>query len=354
MKAVYSNLKVFHYPDKVASLPAEVPDAMPPLHIRLKPTNVCNHNCWYCAYRKPDLQLGQDMRVRDQIPREKMLEILEDLVEMGVKAVTFSGGGEPLVYPHIAMVMERLAEAGIKFASLTNGSRLTGEAARLLSAHGSWVRISLDGWDGPSYARYRGVGDDEFAKVMTNLAEFAALGGPCALGVVYIVDQDNASHVGEVLDRLVAAGVRSIKVSPCITSNDAAVSNRYHDPYRDLVAGQIAAAQDRHPGAEIYNAYQRQLETFDKAYHWCPSCQIQPVIGADLNVYTCQDKAYNLDSGLLFSIKDVRLRQAWLADKRRFFRVDPSRDCRHHCVSDGRNRLLMDYFGLDPDHLAFV
>ena len=38
------------------------------------------------------------MDQKDQIPEDKMTEIVEDLVNMGVKVVTFSGGGEPFIY----------------------------------------------------------------------------------------------------------------------------------------------------------------------------------------------------------------------------------------------------------------
>ena len=40
------------------------------------------------------MQLGEDMDQKDLIPEDKMMEIVEDLVNMGVKTVTFSGGGE--------------------------------------------------------------------------------------------------------------------------------------------------------------------------------------------------------------------------------------------------------------------
>ena len=45
-----------------------------------------------------DLQLGEEIDVRDSIPEDKMNEIVDDLVKMDVKAVTFSGGGEPFLY----------------------------------------------------------------------------------------------------------------------------------------------------------------------------------------------------------------------------------------------------------------
>jgi len=50
------------------------------------------------------MQLGEDMDQKDQIPEDKMMEIVEDLVNMGVKAVTFSGGGEPFLYKPLLKV----------------------------------------------------------------------------------------------------------------------------------------------------------------------------------------------------------------------------------------------------------
>ena len=95
MGILYTRMKIFHFRDKLESLPRESGLTLAPLHIRIKPTNRCNHSCSYCAYRAEELQLGRDMKLQDFIPREKMLEIVDDIAAMGVKAVTFSGGGDP-------------------------------------------------------------------------------------------------------------------------------------------------------------------------------------------------------------------------------------------------------------------
>ena len=103
-----------------------------------------------------------------------MAEIVEDLREMGVEAVTFFGGGEPLLCPSLAEIVTRLAIGGIRVGSLTNGSQLRGKVADAFAAHGTWARVSIDGWDAESYAAYRSVRTTEFEKVTGNLAEFAA------------------------------------------------------------------------------------------------------------------------------------------------------------------------------------
>jgi len=354
MAILNTALKVFHYPDKLRSLPGSVDTVLPPLHVRLKPTNICNHDCWFCAYRQDDFQLGQTMVERDQIPRDKMMEIVDDLIDMKVQAVTFSGGGEPFVYPHLLVTARRLAEAGIAIASLTNGARLQGELAELFAERATWVRISMDGWDGASYAKARHVKDSEFAKVLANMGAFKKLGGACNLSLVIVVGADNAPHLYDLIAQVAPLGPDSIKIAPVIISNSGAENAAYHARHESVVRAQLErAVRDFGQCTELSDAFDAQLHTFEKDYHWCPMLQIRPVIAADLNVYSCQDKAYNPD-GLLFSIKERRFKEAWMASKASIMKVDPVRHCNHHCVAHGSNKMLLEYLDADPRHLPFV
>ena len=107
----YSNLKIFAHAQALSDLGEGKRTA--PIYIRIKPTNYCNHKCYYCSYADSALGLRDSVNRQDQIPWEKMQEIISDITEMGVKAVTFSGGGEPLVYPHIVEAMQKVLNAGI-------------------------------------------------------------------------------------------------------------------------------------------------------------------------------------------------------------------------------------------------
>ena len=350
-------MKIFHFKDKVDSLPKDNLLIMPPVHIRIKPTNVCNHNCSYCAYRVGNLQLGKDMNVRDFIPKEKMLEVIQDLKVMGVKAVTFSGGGEPFCYPYLLDVVLKLIESKISFASLTNGALLSGKIAEVFANYATWVRISIDGWNDASYAKYRGVKEGEFSRVLNNIKQFKKYRGACYLGVSVIVNKDNAVHIYDLVRLLRDAGVDSVKISPCIVSNNGLKNNNYHNSVFKIVRNQISKAKkecSKEGKFEIFDAYHTQLESFAKPYKWCPYLQILPVIGADLNIYPCQDKAYNLDEGLIGSIKKQSFKSFWFSDKKKFFKVNPSRVCNHHCVANEKNRMILDYLGADKEHLCFV
>ena len=356
MGLLYTKMKIFHFKEKIDSLAQESNKILAPIHIRIKPTNVCFHNCRYCAYRVGNLQLGKDMLERDFIPKEKMMEILDDMVEMGVRSVTFSGGGDPFYYPHLLGALKRLAKMPVKFASLTNGAGLEGALAEIFAHHGSWLRISIDGWDDESYSFYRTVAKGEFTKVMSNMKNFKKLKGRCLLGVSIIVDKTNALHIYEFIKQIKDVGVDSTKVSPCIISNDGKENNLYHQPIFEQVREQIRRAQSDFvdDAFQIHDTYHELEGKFKKDYTWCPYLQILPVIGADLNIYPCQDKAYNLEEGLIGSIKDMRFKDFWFSDKNNFFKVNPAKVCNHHCVANEKNKMIFEYLNADKEHLGFV
>ncbi|HZD26376.1 MAG TPA: radical SAM protein [Alphaproteobacteria bacterium] len=353
--SVYSALKPFRYPDRIEALSEGRVAA--PAHVRIKPTNVCNHDCYFCAYRSGNVSLGEGMVVRDRIPREKMMEIIDDLIAMGVQAVTFSGGGEPLIYPHFAEAVRRLGEGGLRIGSLSNGSRLLGKAADALAEFGTWVRISIDGWDDESYARYRSVKPGEFARVLANMEAFAARGSVCTLGTSIIVDKDNAGHILELCRQLKNVGARHAKISPCIVSDSGEETNAYHQAFAATVHEQIGLAREalQDDGFQVVDHYHAMPESYDKPYRSCPMTRMLTVIGADCTVYMCQDRAYR-PSGALGSLRDISFRELWYSDalRQRLDGLDPSVHCRHHCVADTKNRMLSDLLAQDPAHLPFV
>lgn len=356
MNNLYTPYKIFHYQEKIDSLPRHLEKITPPIHIRIKPTNVCAHNCWYCAYRVEGIQLGKHMNKRDFIPKDKMLEIIEDCVEMGVLAITFSGGGDPFYYPYLLESVRKLAQTPIKFAALTNGVRLQGEIAEIFAHQATWLRISLDGWDAKSYAKYRGTKEEEYLHLIQNLNAFKKLSGSCYLGISLVVDQENASHVYESIKKFKELGANSFKISPCMVYDSQQACNKYHENYYHLVDEQVkkAISDFADETFEIHNGYHQQLENFSKDYSWCPWLQINPVIGADRKIYSCHDKAYNLEEGLLGDIHSMRLKDWWMQSKEQFFSIIPSKVCHHHCIADRRNRMVFEYLSANRDHLGFV
>lgn len=350
----YSSLKPFLFPQHLAALGERRLEA--PVHVRIKPTNRCNHSCWYCAYRHDDLQLGDDMDHSDSISVDKMAEITDDIVAMGVKAVTFSGGGEPLIYKPLPDYIEKLAAGGVRIATLTNGSNLQGRMAEAFARHGTWVRVSLDAWDDESYARSRDIKVGHFTKLLNNLKGFVASGTRCELGISFIVGKENHEHIFEACTLLKDCGVKHVKISGAVVSNEVEESNAYHASIRDRVSEEIERAKTLDDANfTIINHYHALSDRFTKPYETCPAMQFLTVIGADSKVYACQDKAYT-EGGLLGSIENQSFKDFWFSEEnlKRVYALNPSRSCKHHCMSHAKNTVLHELLNLDREHSVFV
>ena len=301
-KNKYSDLKFLGFPDTLNALKNQ--SVAPPVHIRIKPTNVCNHDCWYCAYHASGVQLGDKMAYRDTIAFERLDEITTDIISMGVAAVTFSGGGEPLLYKKLPEIVKKLHNGGVQVATLTNGMNLKGKMAEAFQKYGAWIRISLDGYDDESYAKARGIKNGEFTNLLNNIRNFKSVKTNCVLGCSFIVGGDNYKEIYNVSKKLKDAGVDHVKVSGVVVGNTSMDNNNYHKKIKDEVLRQINKAKDLEDESfSIINHYHDLEDRFEKTYNTCPFILYRPVIGADLNVYTCQDKAYT-DSGKLGNLEN--------------------------------------------------
>jgi molybdenum cofactor biosynthesis enzyme MoaA len=126
----YSNLKIAWFPQKLESLRDCTVTA--PIYVRVKPTNRCNHNCFFCVYNASFSNMHDTMSRKDELSKEKLIEILNDFSKIGVKAVTYSGGGEPLMHPNIVEILIITKQYGIDLSIITNGQLLSAERAQEL------------------------------------------------------------------------------------------------------------------------------------------------------------------------------------------------------------------------------
>jgi Fe-coproporphyrin III synthase len=354
MPDYYSDFKFMAYPEQLKAFTKR--EVVAPIHLRIKPINRCNHDCWYCAYRVSNLQLGEDINLQDKIPYDKMLETVDDIVEMGVKAVTFSGGGEPLIYKKLPECVERLAKGGVKVASLTNGENLSGKIADIFAEYGTWIRISIDAWDDNSYGEARGIQDGKFTKVIKNMREFSRRNANCVLGISFIVSEKNYEHLYEACCIFKDAGVDHVKFSGVVTSNKISEVNKYHQKILATVQKEIKKSMELNDeNFRVIDLYHELNERFEKSYRNCPNLLYVSVIGADMNVYSCHDKAYT-ENGLLGSLKDQSFKQFWFSDqnKNRLYGLDPSLSCRHHCTAHGKNVAMHEIISMDKNHGVFI
>ena len=349
----YSDLKIIHFPDKLKSFRKGVISA--PIYVRVKPINLCNHHCWWCVYHAPEMsQMHKEMEVRDRIPKDKLIELLDDFADIGVKALTFSGGGEPLIHPDIVQVMQHTLDNGIDLSIITNGSMLKGERAEVL-AHAKWVRVSMDYSCADELHRFRHVDGKQFNEIIDNIRNFAKIKHwSCDLYVNFIVHADNCSRLFTFSSLLKECGVQNVRFSPMW------VSPGFHEYHRKIavqVQEQLDQIRDKLADKNFsvnttYDLMSSAHNSF-RTYHRCYFMQIVPVVGADLNVYACHNKAYD-QTGAIGSIKDRTFSNLWFSDeaKAKFDGLDPIRDCCHQCANDSKNHLIHEIMETSVDNFV--
>lgn len=356
IKKRYGNLKIVWHLDKLKSFKNH--KITSPIYIRLKPTNICNHNCSFCSYSPStgDLSVRNELNRVDEIPYEKIMEILKNFKDMGIKAVTFSGGGEPLIYPYIEEAMEKILEYGINLSIITNGQKLNGKKAEIL-ANANWVRISSDASDSKSFSEIRKVPESYFYELTENIRNFAKIKKPgCELGINFVVHKRNADQVYRSVKHFKELGVNHIKITPMWISN----FREYHKPINKSVINQIRRAKIDFADEtfEVYDTYENDFSlssVAERKYKRCYVMQITPVIGANCKVYFCHDKAYS-KNGTLGSIKDKSFRELWFSDEAKeiFANFNPLIKCNHHCANDFKNKLINDALSCYGEDVNFI
>lgn len=350
----YSNLKVFAHNDKIEAIKRGEHTA--PIYVRLKPTNICNHKCYYCSYADEALGLRDGVNRKDEIPWEKMQEIINNFGEIGVKAITLSGGGEPLVYPKIKETMRLILKNNIDLSIITNGNLLKDETAEIL-ANAKWVRISFDSANKETYSRIRGICLNAFDEVCNNIKNFAKIKSKdCELGVNFVINHENADQVYNMAKMLSGLGANHIKYTARITKD----LDEYHKPFKESVIEQIhrAKADFTRPGFSVINKYEDDFEfstVFKRVYSKCYIKEFITVVAADCKVYFCHDKAY-VTSGAVGDLKNTSFKELWFSNEvqERYKNFDAKKECCHHCVFDDRNILLNNFFSLNENHINFV
>jgi len=349
----YSELKIFHHIDRIeAFLKGE---RVAPIYIRIKPTNICNQRCFYCAYANDNLFNEREVDKRESIPWDIMEKTLYDLAEMKVKAVTYSGGGDPLCYHSIIQTLALTKSLGIDFSMITNAQALEGDVVAYLK-DAKWIRVSFDSSEAETYESIRGV--HTYSRVINNIERFAGIKSKdCTLGINCVITKNNADKIFEICTLVKNLGVDNIKLSPIAVK---ANTKDYHDSIKESVVEQINLAKEklednRFKVVDKYTCDLNLPDFYKKEYQKCYIQNFFAVIAADSKVYRCHQRAYT-KAGELGDLKQMSFKELWFSKEvsNRIGMFEPQKECCFRCAFDERNLLLNDFVNIDRNHINFI
>lgn len=111
-----------------------------PVLVEVSPTNYCNANCPWCFYIYEHCDAKNESK-KKHISREAMLKTLADMRTLGVKAINWTGGGEPTLHPNFNEFSEAAYNLGYSQGIFTNA--LDYNLNKINPKHFEWIRISV-------------------------------------------------------------------------------------------------------------------------------------------------------------------------------------------------------------------
>lgn len=270
-----------------------------PMHVRIDPTEACNHKCPRCFYGEAQRDEGVERSLARKGGRHLVFDdlaaALGDMWDRGLLAVTLTGGGEPTLHPEFGRILEACQHLGLSYAVTTNGAKSFSpeELARLSEA--ALVRFSIDAGTEETYTRlHRPGGQSSLVRTIDNLAALAEVGGGAAIGASFLVQPENAGEVIAFACMVKAAGGSFVVYRPIYSQETKAeMTALLPQLVEDLEAARQRLGEDFTviPLLDEFAASQSACDL--RAYERCRYHHLVTQIGADGNVYPCCMLSYN-------------------------------------------------------------
>jgi len=147
----FNPMKILYHRDKIEEiLNGNIPL---PVFLTIDPSNRCQHKCFFCftdTYKKINWVDLKPLVFH---------QIISDFIKIGVKALAYCGGGEPLMNNEIFNVMKQVKEANIEQGLITNGGLLTNKKCNIILDTCKFIRISIDAYTDTVHRQMHGSKD---------------------------------------------------------------------------------------------------------------------------------------------------------------------------------------------------
>ena len=348
----FQPLKLLRHSDKVEQMLAG--GMVYPISVEIDLANVCNHNCPWCSFNG----FRQENWVMFDGPR--VLALLHELSAVGVKSITFTGGGESRVHKQAAEIVLTCADLGMQFGVVTNGRRLEADVRKVLAERASFVRVSLDAGSAQTHQLLHGTATPEYARILGNMTNLHLLAGDrLTLGASMCIFDVNRHEIRAAASLVKQTGANYLEVRPVFPTEwrGGGFGNPLTADHVDEARANVEAAKaefndDRF---RVIGMVQRFDQVFDKgkAYDKCRTGQLTTVINADGFIYHCciQRGMLNFRAGSILQRPFAEV--WWNAQHRAMVDAIDVTKC-PPCRYDGYNRIIQDAFMGDAMHANFI
>lgn len=351
----YATDKVIFHPKIVQSFMVHCSHEMNPVFIHLMPQNFCNQNCSFCSYRMEEWKNSKDFDKKSHIPIERLIQLVRELDDIGVKAIEITGGGEPLAHPQITVLLQELATVPIETALVTNGTLLKEVTVDFLyNTHLQWARVSIDAGNKDMYCKVRRCPDTHWVMAWQGVKRLVDRRDDQLIGIGYVITDQNYNGVYEACSRARDYGVDNVRVSMAFTSKGADLLNQEQKLEARKQLELCEKLNNRtFTVIDLFNErLTNMLKQSTQNYDYCGIKDLLCVIEGACNVYTCCTLTGTKD-GYIGNISEQTLAELWKTKVTFREKFDPRKMCKCACLYEKRNRVILGLRN-PPEHINFI
>ena len=332
----FSPNKILAHPEIIGKLFCDEWNVHPFL-VEIHLTNECTHQCPLCTFA--DIHHNKD-RERQSFDKDRLFSLLEELKANGTRAIFWSGGGDPLMYPHVEEVFKKAAECGFQQILITNGSNLDKVDNDFLVRNFSTVRVSLDAHTDHGFKLTHGSPNRdaaaEFYKIRGNIVKLAEAFRKCpvnernadmnktGIGVSFLIHKGNKDEVvGFCTMARDDLKVQYVAIKPIVHERNEDNDKMLEELITKDFADALRTARERNNNKLQFRVFTLEHKFLDmlsdnygKTYSKCLAHPLYPSISADGGVYPCC-LMIGKDGLCYGNVNNQTFQQIWLGDNRK-------------------------------------
>lgn len=327
-----------------------------PLYMEISVIGNCNHRCTFCAYD----YIGYPNR---KIQTQRLLGLIDELAECGLKSLLYAGEGEPLLHPDIVKFIGRCKKRGIECGIYTNGQLLKKGLAQKLLPLLTFLRFSFNAGTAENYSRIHRVKPAVFSGVVNNMRQAVRIKQKEKLGVdiglQYVLIRENSGDLFNAIKISKDTGIDYFVIKPYVLQS-------HLQSYRQSVKFRAEKIKDLFDKAENFSdknfkviARRLAFQNYGKRnYQYCYATSFISVVNSAGDVATCLPY-WDRKEFIFGNIYRNKFKEIWLGLRRKKIKEFlenkfDAKNCPPNCRPHAINEFLSEIKNPKVKHINFI
>jgi len=343
MKAVrlpqsqFSQDKIFYHNDRLRKFLNN--ELVYPVVFEISPTGFCNQNCVYCC--------SKQFQSRTMLSEVQLTYAINQISELAL-AITFTGGGEPLLNPWLPYAITYAKKKGLSVGIITNGSNFSEENNKAIIDNAKFCRISLDSIDPEVFKEIRKPKVYDLPEIISSIKKMVErkrhTRSSILIGLHIVWYNQTRMDIKNTVKFFSNVGIDFLQIRP--------VDNIPNEPFKpnysfyqkqksfleNLKRYYSKTTFNVIPNIDKFNEY--YSNKVYKEYTGCPGGNFTASIGHDFNVYFCcthiGNKNYLLGNLSKKTLKDILSSSI----RKEIIKNCNHNECQYQCRNHVINKIL--------------